>query len=250
MKAHLSCVAGGGAAPCPQVPDAVRRAFQAATARGRAPARGQMVAAPLVQPPLEAYAMPTEQRNAKAVQYFEKAMISGGLPFHFLHNTFLRKAFKTLEPTIRLPTRATFVSTSIPREVGKATEHQLRLLQEAEPGTMMGDGAKNVKGQKLLNFLIATNKGTLFLFSEDTEGEHITADYMAAKFIRAIELVGPENVAALVTDNAGEMRASFQIIKERFPHLIFLGCAAHLLDKCLRDLLQIDWIQDLVDSSK
>ncbi|CAM9682103.1 unnamed protein product, partial [Heterosigma akashiwo] len=115
---------------------------------------------------------------------------------------------------------------------------------------MMGDGAKNVKGQKLLNFLIATNKGTLFLFSEDTEGEHITADYMAAKFIRAIELVGPENVAALVTDNAGEMRASFQIIKERFPHLIFLGCAAHLLDRCLRDLLQIDWIQDLVDSSK
>ncbi|CAM9984315.1 unnamed protein product, partial [Heterosigma akashiwo] len=89
----------------------------------------------------------------------------------------------------------------------------------------------------------------VFLFSEDTESEHLTAEYMAARFIEAIEMVGPENVAAVVTDNAGEMRASFDIIKQRFPHLIFLGCAAHLLDRCLKDLLQIDWIKELVDSS-
>lgn len=55
--------------------------------------------------------------------------------------------------------------------------------------------------------------------------------------IKTIEKYGPDKFLVLIGDNARNMQSALSIVKERFPHIIQLGCLAHLLHLLCGDIL-------------
>jgi hypothetical protein len=77
-------------------------------------------------------------------------------------------------------------------------------------GTLASDGWSNCQGQPLLNLLVHTNQGPVFLFTKDSSLEMKTAEYIASVLKEALMMVGPENITVVVTDSAANCKAAGQ----------------------------------------
>lgn len=73
-------------------------------------------------------------------------------------------------------------------------------------------------------------------FIPTTENRH-NAQNLAEFVIKTIEKYGPDKFLVLIGDNARNMLSALSIVKERFPHIIQLGCLAHLLHLLCGDIL-------------
>lgn len=77
-----------------------------------------------------------------------------------------------------------------------------------------------------------------------------TAEYISEQLIKAIEAVGPDNVIQVVTDNASNCKAAGRLVEERFPHITWSPCVAHVCDLMLEDIMRIHFFADVHSESK
>jgi len=86
--------------------------------------------------------------------------------------------------------------------------------------SIMTDGWNDMKQQNIINILVYSYRGTIFLRSIDTFvklfGTSITTDYIHGHIIQAIMDVGPANVVQVVIDNANNCKFMGSIIIEEF----------------------------------
>ena len=75
-------------------------------------------------------------------------------------------------------------------------------------GTLVSDGWSNCQGQPLLNLLVHTSQGPVFLFTRDSSLETKTADYIASVLGDGLKMIGPEKIYAVVTDSAANCKAA------------------------------------------
>jgi hypothetical protein len=84
----------------------------------------------------------------------------------------------------------------------------------------MTDGWNDMKQQNIINILVSSCRGTIFLRSIDTFvellGTSITTNYIHGHIIQAIMDVGPANVVQVVIDNANNCKFMGSIIIEEF----------------------------------
>ena len=52
--------------------------------------------------------------------------------------------------------------------------------------------------------------------------------------------LGPQQVFALVTDNAANMKSAWSKVKESYSHITPIGCAAHALNLLLKDIMALE----------
>ena len=62
--------------------------------------------------------------------------------------------------------------------------------------------------------------------SIETRGVAQTAENISTQISNVIEEVGQEHIS-IITDNAANMRASWQLLHNKYPDLIANGCVAH-----------------------
>lgn len=77
--------------------------------------------------------------------------------------------------------------------------------------------------------------GATFLNSVDSSGETKDASYIATVISAAIEKVGSDNIVQVITDNAANCKAAWNLINNKFPRIVCSPCAAHCLDLLLED---------------
>jgi hypothetical protein len=58
----------------------------------------------------------------------------------------------------------------------------------------------------------------------------------------AIEEIGVENVAQVLTNNDASWKRACQIIKAKNSHVVYSGCIPHVLDLILEDIRKWDWV--------
>ncbi len=73
---------------------------------------------------------------------------------------------------------------------------------------MVSDGWSDCQGQPLLNLLVHTTQGPVFLFTKDSSLEVKTAEYIASVLKEGLEMAGVENIIAVVTDSAANCKAA------------------------------------------
>ena len=73
------------------------------------------------------------------------------------------------------------------------------------------------------------------------------AKYVAEMLGTYIEAVGPNNVVQICTDNAAVMKCAGDILIEKWPHLYFQGCAAHVLNLLLGDWRKVKWVKEVIE---
>ena len=71
--------------------------------------------------------------------------------------------------------------------------------------------------------------------------ERHTAENIAIGLEATIEEAGINKFAAIIIDNAPNMKVTWKILKQKYPQKIFLGCWAYGIHLWMKDLLSIEW---------
>ena len=70
--------------------------------------------------------------------------------------------------------------------------------------------------------MVTTPKPIFWKAIETKEKRH-TGTFIAQQFDIVINEIGANKVAAILTDNASNMKAAHNILKEKYPNIFFLG---------------------------
>ncbi|KAE8717751.1 hydroxyproline-rich glycoprotein family protein [Hibiscus syriacus] len=108
----------------------------------------------------------------------------------------------------------------------------------AEKGcSILSDGWRDSVVQKdIINFLVNSPKGSVFVKSLDVSDVSKDADLLFHVLDKMVEEVGEENVVQVVTDNASAYVKAGKLLEAKRPRLYWTPCAAHCLDLMLEDI--------------
>ncbi|TXG73396.1 hypothetical protein EZV62_001975 [Acer yangbiense] len=101
------------------------------------------------------------------------------------------------------------------------------------------DGWKDMRERTLINFLINSPKGSMFMESIDVSAYAKTGEKMFELFSKVVDKIGPSNVVQVVTDSASNNVLAGKLLEAKYPNLFWTPCAAHCLDLILEDIFKI-----------
>jgi len=105
--------------------------------------------------------------------------------------------------------------------------------------TLMSDGWTDGKSRSLINFLVNSPCGTVFLKSIDTSGIIKDGKGLFEMIDSIVEEIGEENVVQVVTNSAAAYVSMGRHLEEKRKGLFWSPCAAHCIDLILEDIGQI-----------
>src|SRR3954465_8237660 len=80
--------------------------------------------------------------------------------------------------------------------------------------------------------------------------ERHTAENIAIGLENTMIEAGINKFTAVITDNAPNMKAAWKILKQKYPKKIFLGCWAHGIHLWMKDIINIEWINNILGQAK
>jgi hypothetical protein len=131
--------------------------------------------------------------------------------------------------------------TSLLDKTSQNLENEMRIIVENAPVvSIVSDGWSNIRNDHLVNFvvIIPNCKPILYKAIETTEISQ-TGEAIYQELHKVIQEIGAEKVCSVVTDNASNMKAAWKLIKKEYPTMFANGCAAHVLNLLVKDILQI-----------
>ena len=102
-------------------------------------------------------------------------------------------------------------------------------------GTLALDGWTSVSSGPLINAMLVSWVGELFLEAMDTTEKEKDVVYMATIIAKYIEQIGKESIIQVYTANVAVMLNAKKTVHQLYPHIYFKGCAAHAMDLLLKD---------------
>ncbi|XP_054817833.1 uncharacterized protein LOC129317546 [Prosopis cineraria] len=106
--------------------------------------------------------------------------------------------------------------------------------------TIMADGWQDQANRQLINFLVYSPRGIVFIKSVDASDIVKDAQNLCNLFTEMVDFVGVTNVVHLVTDNAANYKAAGRLLCDKFPSIFWSPCAAHCLNLILGDIGKTD----------
>lgn len=157
---------------------------------------------------------------------------------------------KTASPSYRPPTRARMLddvlnSTTLRL---KADQEPVRQSLLKDGGTIISDGWSDLAENHLINFLIGTAKGMMFvgtveLKSTDSEDAQAVAALIGNEIIKA----GSLSITQVCTDTCSVMKAAWKILEARFPWITCTCCGPHVMSLYLKDLGKITEVAEVIN---
>lgn len=100
-----------------------------------------------------------------------------------------------------------------------------RITQQLEPFfehgrrvtgfALLCDGWTDVQGRPLLNFCLATPKGTHFLRAVDCTGHDKDGQFVFEKLAEIFEEIGPQHIVVVIMDGASANECANRLLEER-----------------------------------
>ncbi|XP_027773242.1 uncharacterized protein LOC107023210 isoform X1 [Solanum pennellii] len=97
--------------------------------------------------------------------------------------------------------------------------------------------ARNSK--MIINILVNSPIGSVFLGSVDASNESTDSTKMYKLFESTIERIGLENIVQIVTDNASENVKAGSMMMDAYPHIYWIPCAAHCINLIFGDIFKV-----------
>ncbi|XP_073021256.1 uncharacterized protein [Primulina eburnea] len=112
--------------------------------------------------------------------------------------------------------------------------------------SIMSDGWTDRKHRTLINFLVNSPKGTMFLESVDASAHVKTGTLLYELLDRFVECVGEKNVVQVITDNGSNYVLAGKLLQAKRPNLFWTPCAAHCIDLMLEDIGKIEVVRKTI----
>jgi len=181
------------------------------------------------------------------------AFYACGLPFNLAENTFFRDAMDQIGKmggNYKFP-RAQSLSGDLLNNTYDAMKSDMKKERErliTRGVTLVGDGATNVHGDPILNFLAVSGSRVEFLRAINVGGNIKNQAFMTDLWVKIIlEQTDPRSVVNICQDNA--TRYFWKAIETKCPWVVCTPCLPHVLDLLLEDIGKIGLIKDVLDDA-
>ena len=84
----------------------------------------------------------------------------------------------------------------------------------------------------------------MFLKSVATGKDQHTGEYIADGLNDVISEIGSQNIIAVTTDNASNMKSFWQYIQQQYPGILCLGCSSHMTNLLTEDIMKLPALHD------
>ena len=112
------------------------------------------------------------------------------------------------------------------------------------------DGWTNPRGDSIINYVLVARDEALFVKSVSTGKDRHTGTYIADGLKETIEELGPQNLCAVTTDNASNMKSSWNEVQDKYPLIDCIGCGAHMTNLLVEDIMEIPAIHEAFNAVK
>lgn len=187
------------------------------------------------------------QRNAD--ECFARAVYATGSPLMLPSSVYWKRFLNILRPAYTPPTRHALSTHLLDDEFNRVQTKVKQTIVKADCISVISDGWSNVRGQGIINYIVATPQ-PVFYKSTDTKDNRHTGPYIADELKTVINDLGSEKVFAVVTDNAPNMKVAWAHVEETYPHITTIGCAAHSLNLLLKDIIALKTMDTLHKRAK
>ncbi|XP_070043656.1 uncharacterized protein [Nicotiana tomentosiformis] len=180
----------------------------------------------------------------RAITMFARWMYDAGLPFNCVNYTDTFSAFieavgqygPGMKPRTYHEVRWPYLKKEV-AEVNKIVEEHKVKWNKFGCSIMMDKWtARN--GKMIINILVNSPKGSLFLESIDASDSSTDSTKMYSLFKSIIDSIGAENVVQVVTDNASENVKADDLMSAGYPHIYWTPCAVHSINLIFGDIFQ------------
>ncbi|XP_042424116.1 uncharacterized protein LOC122011797 [Zingiber officinale] len=176
----------------------------------------------------------------EACQQIARFFYTSAIPFNCAKNPEFTKMFEIVgkygcgfKPPSYHELWETFLKKEVDRTMTLLEEH--RFMWKKKGCSIMSDGWTDKKRRSICNFLVNSEKGTIFLQSTDTSDISKTADKVFEMLNEIVDKVGEQNVVQIITDNAANYKAAGEMLMCKRKCIFWTPCAAHCIDLMLED---------------
>ena len=157
-----------------------------------------------------------------------RAFYASGIPLATIENPFIIQALHKINPEYQPPSRKSLSTTLLEKEYKQVSADINKQIKNANYICLTSDGWTNIHQQSIINFMITTPQPIFWKAIETKENSH-TGEYIAEQFDIVIKEIGISKIAAVITDNASNMKKAHSILQKYYSNIIFLGNNFYLI---------------------
>ncbi|XP_070025199.1 uncharacterized protein [Nicotiana sylvestris] len=180
----------------------------------------------------------------RAVTCFARWMYDAGLPFNCVNYTDTFAAFieavGQYGPGMKPPTYYEVSGPYLKKEVVEVNkiveEHKVEWNKFG--CSIMMDKWIVRNGKMIINILVNSLKGSLFLESVYASNSSTDSTKMYSLLKSTIDSIGAENVVQVITDNASENVKAGEMVSACYRHIYWTLCAAHSVNLIFGDIFK------------
>ena len=193
---------------------------------------------------------------------FARFFYHSGTPFHVSEDpelrAFLNKlvaAVKSGLPVYNPPCRKRLAGDLLEAEYESVMAKLRAVFDGDEHLTLQTDGWSNIRRESVLNYIVAGQKGCMFLKADFPKENTKNADYIAERIDEALKVVAELKlkppVSTLVTDNAAVMLAAHKVLDEAAAYedhrfMLKVGCVLHQYQLLFKDICDLSLLKGTV----
>ena len=217
---------------CPALPDHLKDVYQSDKASGKKRKRDW------------ADSMMADEQSA-AEASCARWIYAAALPLSTTEHPAFKEFMRVLRPSFKTPSRYLIGHTLLQKEYESLGDKVNKALEQSQRISLITDGWSNPRNESIINYLAATEGNVLFIRSVNTTVDRHTGQYLADELCEVVDELGSEKVIALTTDNATNMKSSWQKLKQVKPKIITIGCCSHHLNLLANDVISLPGVAEV-----
>ena len=176
---------------------------------------------------------------------------ANGIPFNVARSPYFRNMIQQVVDIGKgsKPPSCEALRTTILQRSKERLTNKLESIKETWKHTgctIISDGWSDMKHRPLINVLVYSPQGVLFVKAIDAMDHTKTSEFIFKILEEAVLEVGEENAVQIVTDSASNCVGDGNMIMERFKTIYWTPCIAHCMDLLLHDLGKLPWVNEAI----
>lgn len=173
--------------------------------------------------------------NRALVKFF----VACGISFRITEHPFFINFVKELNAGYDPPSRECLAGPLLERELALVNSKVNSEIEKENNLTLAFDGWTSGTHRSIWNFIVTTpsRKEYLYQLSDLSENSH-TSTYLAEVIESVIDQIGANKIAAIVSDNASNVRNARELIQEKHPNIENIRCIAHSINLIACDVVK------------
>jgi hypothetical protein len=157
-------------------------------------------------------------------------------------------------PARYMPPSSERLRTTLLVKAKRQVDKMLEPIKATWPSSSVSivlDGWTNVACHPLINFMVSSLNGPVFLKAMDALGKYKDAHYMGELFIKVTEDVGVDSCVQIITDNAPVCKVVGMVVGAKYPQIFWTPCIVHSLNLALKSIASdVTWIGSLIKDAR